>query len=94
MNQNPSLESPVDAEFTPWPRPISAPALGLVKKLLLLVAALVVVNQFLPADGFNVMFNELFTLLLVMSWLGPAGRLLARYSRRRHPEAGTGGAGN
>jgi hypothetical protein len=69
--------------FYAWPRPMSQPALRSLKKLLLLGTALLAVHQFVPAGNAGSLVSEAFTIALVLSWLAPAGRLLARMTGRR-----------
>jgi small-conductance mechanosensitive channel len=64
-------------DFTPWPRPVPLHVLNAVKKLLLVAAILVGVHQLFPATTLGSSLSSTFTLLVVMSWLGPLVRILA-----------------
>lgn len=64
-------------DFTPWPRPVPSHVLGGIKKLLLVAAILVGVHQLFPATGIGSSLSSTFTLLVVMSWLGPLARIVA-----------------
>lgn len=63
--------------FTPWPRPVPSHVLTGVKKLLLVGVVLVGVHQLLPATSIGSSLSSTFTLLVVMSWLGPLARIVA-----------------
>lgn len=65
------------ADFTPWPRPVPLHVLNGVKKLLLVAAVLAAVHQLFPSTSLGSSLSSTFTLLVVMSWLGPLGRILA-----------------
>lgn len=64
-------------DFTPWPKPVPQHVLNGVKKILLVVAILVALNQLVPATSLGSSLSSTFTLLVVMSWLAPLGRILA-----------------
>ncbi|MHA7189337.1 hypothetical protein ACX80N_03455 [Arthrobacter sp. MDT2-16] len=64
-------------DFTPWPRPVPLHVLNAVKKLLLVAAILVGLHQLFPATTLGSSLSSTFTLLVVMSWLGPLVRILA-----------------
>jgi hypothetical protein len=64
-------------DFTPWPRPVPVHVLNAVKKLLLVAAILIGVHQLFPATTLGSSLSSTFTLLVVMSWLGPLVRILA-----------------
>lgn len=64
-------------DFTPWPRPVPLHVLNGVKKLLLVGAILVGVHQLFPSTPLGSSLSNTFTLLVVMSWLAPLGRILA-----------------
>jgi hypothetical protein len=64
-------------DFTPWPRPVPQHVLNGLKKLLLLAAILVGVHQLVPSTSLGSSLSSTFTLLVVMSWLGPVARILA-----------------
>jgi hypothetical protein len=66
---------PVD--FTPWPRPVPLHVLNGVKKLMLVAVILLGVHQLLPSTSIGSSLSSTFTLLVVMSWLGPLVRILA-----------------
>ena len=64
-------------DFTPWPRPVPLHVLNAVKKPLLVAAILVGLHQLFPATTLGSSLSSTFTLLVVMSWLGPLVRILA-----------------
>jgi hypothetical protein len=64
-------------DFTPWPRPVPLHVLNGAKKLLLVAAILVGVHQLFPSTSIGSSLSSTFTLLVVMSWLGPLARILA-----------------
>lgn len=72
-------------DFTPWPRPIPQQVLGGIKKILLVVAILVGVTQLVPTTTFGSSLSSTFTLLVIMSWLGPLIRVLASRPWQRKP---------
>jgi hypothetical protein len=65
------------ADFTPWPRPVPSHVLGGVKKVLLVLTILVGLHQLMPTTSIGSSLSSTFTLLVVMSWLGPLVRILA-----------------
>lgn len=65
------------ADFTPWPRPVPWHVLNAIKKVLLVAAVLVGVHQLFPSTSLGSSLSSTFTLLVVMSWLGPLTRILA-----------------
>ncbi|WP_026549423.1 hypothetical protein [Arthrobacter sp. Br18] len=69
--------------FTAWPRPLSTQALGTVKKALLVVLVLIGAYQIVPAGNFGSAVSQAFTLLVILSWLGPGVRVLMQLSRGR-----------
>ncbi len=64
-------------DFTPWPKPVPLHILNGVKKLLLVAAVLVGVHQLLPSTSLGSSLSSTFTLLVVLSWLGPVARIVA-----------------
>ena len=80
-------------DFTPWPRPVPAHVLSGLKKLLLVLTIVVGVQQILPATSIGSSLSSTFTLLVVMSWLGPLLRVVASkpWVRRDGEEQGTQG---
>ncbi|TDK25325.1 hypothetical protein E2F48_08595 [Arthrobacter crusticola] len=74
--------------FYAWPRPLPPPALRVLKKGLLLAAALLTVHQFIPAGSAGSLVSEVFTIALVMSWLAPLGRMYTRLAGRRGDRSG------
>src|SRR5215217_7904923 len=64
-------------DFTPWPRPVPQQVLNGLKKLLLVAALLVGFHQLVPSTTLGSSLSSTFTLLVVMSWLGPLARILA-----------------
>ncbi|WP_104116131.1 hypothetical protein [Arthrobacter sp. B1805] len=67
----------VAVDFTPWPRPVPMHVLNGVKKVLLVGAILLGVHQLFPSTSLGSSLSSTFTLLVVMSWLGPLVRILA-----------------
>ena len=75
------------ADFTPWPRPVPWHVLTAIKKVLLVAAVLVGVHQLFPSTTLGSSLSSTFTLLVVMSWLGPLARILAAKPwTRKDPE--------
>lgn len=75
MNERSEEVDTVD--FTPWPRPIPSHVLNGLKKLLLVGAILAGAHQLFPSTTLGSSLSNTFTLLVIMSWLGPLGRILA-----------------
>ncbi|WP_434994752.1 hypothetical protein [Arthrobacter sp. Ld5] len=76
------------ADFTPWPRPVPSHVLSALKKVLLVATVLVGVHQLFPSTTLGSSLSSTFTLLVVMSWLGPLTRVLAAKPwTRKAPEA-------
>lgn len=64
-------------DFTPWPRPVPNKVLSGAKKVLLVLIILIGLQQLLPSASLWSSLSNIFTLLVVMSWLGPLTRVLA-----------------
>ncbi|NJC23901.1 hypothetical protein BJ994_002977 [Arthrobacter pigmenti] len=79
-NRNDRLTATIE-----WPRPLSAQALKAIKVLLLGGLVITAVIQIVPFQLLGGLANNFFTILLVLSWIGPA----RRYLRRRTEEKGT-----
>lgn len=77
MGQDEPDTDPGSITFTPWPRPIPSHVLGGLKKVLLVVVILVGVQQLFPSTTLGSSLSSTFSLLVVLSWLGPIGRVLA-----------------
>ncbi|GAB3535657.1 hypothetical protein GCM10027403_13780 [Arthrobacter tecti] len=67
-----------------WPRPLSAEALKAIKVVLIGGLVITAVIQIVPFQLLGGLANNFFTILLVLSWIGPA----RRYFRRRSEEKG------
>lgn len=76
MSSEEHLEGSDAADFMPWPRPIPLQVLGTVKKVLLVVVIIVGVQQLIPTLTLGSSLSSTFTLLLMLSWLAPLGRML------------------
>ncbi|MHA7261600.1 hypothetical protein ACX80W_00205 [Arthrobacter sp. TMN-37] len=74
--------------FYAWPRPLTPPTLRVLKKGLLLAAALLTIHQFVPAGNAGSLVSEVFTIALVLSWLAPLGRVFTRLAGGRGRPAG------
>ncbi|WP_035776103.1 hypothetical protein [Arthrobacter sp. H5] len=74
-------------DLFPWPRPVSPGVLKIGKKVLGIVMVLVVLAQLVPLQQIGGMMNHLFTIVLLLSWLGPARRYLSRFLDRRSGES-------
>lgn len=64
-------------DFTPWPRPVPNNVLSGAKKILLVLIILIALQQLLPSANLWSSLSNIFTLIVVMSWLGPLARLTA-----------------
>lgn len=77
MSTHDAQETRDPADFTPWPRPVPLHVLNGVKKLMLVAAVLVGVHQLVPSTSIGSSLSSTFTLLVVLSWLGPVARIVA-----------------
>ena len=78
-------------EVTPtieWPRPLSAQALKTIKAVVLGVLVVTALVQIVPFQVLGGLANHLFTIILILSWAGPA----RRFFRRRAEEHNEGPA--
>lgn len=71
-----------------WPRPLSAQALKTIKTVLLGVLVVTALVQIVPFQMLGGLANHLFTILLILSWAGPA----RRFFRQRADRSSTGGS--
>lgn len=71
-----------------WPRPLSAQALKTIKTVLLSVLVVTALVQIVPFQMLGGLANHLFTILLILSWAGPA----RRFFRQRADRSSTGGS--
>ncbi|MHA7179298.1 hypothetical protein ACX80J_04175 [Arthrobacter sp. MDB2-24] len=77
MSPDDQPRNPDTVDFTAWPRPVPQQVLNGLKKLLLVTALLVGFHQLVPSTTLGSSLSSTFTLLVVMSWLGPLARILA-----------------
>lgn len=88
MSRDAQAGNTESADFTPWPRPVPWHVLSVLKKVFLVAAVLVGVHQLFPSTTLGSSLSSTFTLLVVMSWLAPLGRILATKPwTRKAPEA-------
>lgn len=71
-------------EIFEWPRPLSTQALKAVKAVLLGVLILTALVQIVPFQLLGGLANHVFTIILILSWVGPARRLLGRRAAERN----------
>lgn len=76
-------------DLHPWPIPVNSRALHIVKLVLGAGMIVILLTQVMPANLLGGMLNNLFTIILLLSWAGPARRMMRRYSsgRRNNPSA-------
>lgn len=75
-----------------WPKPLSAQALKAVKTVLLSVLVITALVQILPFQVLGGLANNLFTIILILSWTGPARRYFRRRAEERNRERNEGPA--
>lgn len=75
-----------------WPRPLSAQALKGIKTVLLGALVITALVQVVPFQVLGGLANHLFTILLILSWAGPARRFFRRRSEERTDERNEGPA--
>ena len=75
-----------------WPRPLSAQALKLIKTVLLGVLVVTALVQIVPFQLLGGLTNHLFTVLLLLSWAGPARRFFRSRTGQRNGEPEDGPA--
>lgn len=75
-----------------WPRPLSAQALKTVKTVLLGVLVVTALVQIVPFQTLGGLANHLFTILLILSWAGPARRFFRRPADEANGERNDGPA--
>lgn len=68
-----------------WPRPLSEQALKAVKAVLLGTLVVIALVQIVPFQALGGLANHLFTVLLILSWIGPARRIFRRRTEDRNP---------
>ncbi|MDF9278779.1 hypothetical protein P4U43_13380 [Arthrobacter sp. EH-1B-1] len=73
-----------------WPRPLSPQALKIIKNVLLGVLVVTALVQIIPFQVLGGLVNHLFTILLLLSWAGPARRFLRRRAAERNGDANEG----
>ncbi|WP_323959675.1 hypothetical protein GC088_14265 [Arthrobacter sp. JZ12] len=83
-SRNDASGSDVTAMFV-WPRPLSPQALKAIKTLLLGALVIIALVQIVPFQVLGGMANHLFTVLLILSWVGPARRMFRRRTEDRNP---------
>lgn len=67
-----------------WPQPLSPQALKIIKNVLFGVLVVTALVQIIPFQVLGGLANHLFTVLLLLSWIGPARRFLRRRSAERN----------
>ncbi|GAB3551332.1 hypothetical protein GCM10027404_20260 [Arthrobacter tumbae] len=67
-----------------WPRPLSPQALKIIKNVLLGALVVTALVQIIPFQVLGGLANHLFTILLLLSWAGPARRFLRRRAAERN----------
>jgi hypothetical protein len=75
-----------------WPQPLSAQALKVIKTVLLGVLVITALVQIVPFQLLGGLANNLFTIILILSWVGPARRFLRRRMEERNGERNEGPA--
>ena len=76
-------------DLHPWPIPVSVGVLRIVKMVLGASMILILITQVLPVNLLGGMMNHFFTILLLLSWAGPARRMMRRYSAGGRNPQGT-----
>ena len=67
-------------DYYAWPRPVNPRLLRIVKAVLGAAMVLVLLTQVVPANLLGGLSNHFFTILLLLSWAGPARRMMRRYT--------------
>lgn len=67
-----------------WPRPLSAQALKVIKTVFLGVLVITALVQIVPFQVLGGLANNLFTIILILSWAGPARRFFRRRMEERN----------
>lgn len=75
-----------------WPRPLSAQALKAIKTVSLGVLVVTALVQIVPFQVLGGLANNLFTIILILSWAGPARRFFQRRAAERNEERNDGPA--
>lgn len=75
-----------------WPRPLSAQALKVIKTVLLGVLVITALVQIVPFQVLGGLANNLFTIILILSWAGPARRFFRRQAEERKEQRNEGPA--
>ena len=73
-----------------WPRPLSSQALKVIKTVLLGVLVITALVQIVPFQVLGGLANNLFTIILILSWAGPARRFFRRRAEERNQERNDG----
>ena len=67
-----------------WPRPLSPQALKGIKVVLFGVLVITALVQIVPFQVLGGLANNLFTIILILSWAGPARRFFRRRAEERN----------
>lgn len=67
-------------DLHPWPLPVSTRVLNIAKAVIGAALILILITQILPVNLLGGMMNHFFTILLLLSWAGPARRMMRRYT--------------
>lgn len=67
-------------DLHPWPRPLEPKVLRIVKSVLGGALVLILLFQALPPQLLRGLMDNLFTVLILLSWAGPARRMMRRSS--------------
>ncbi|MFD1848136.1 hypothetical protein [Arthrobacter flavus] len=76
-------------DLHPWPIPVNSRVLHIAKLVLGAGMIVILLTQVMPVNLLGGMLNNLFTVILLLSWAGPARRMMRRYSAggRNKPSA-------
>lgn len=75
-----------------WPRPLSPQALKAIKTVTLGVLVVTALVHVVPFQVLGGLANNLFTIILILSWAGPARRFFQRRAEERNEERNDGPA--
>lgn len=67
-------------DYFAWPRPVNPRLLKIVETVLGTALVLILLFQVVPANLLGGLSNHFFTILLLLSWAGPARRMMRRYT--------------
>lgn len=70
--------TPTANELYQWPQPLSPTVLKVIKITVGLALVFTLLYQTLPPQGIGFLMNHLLTVLIFLSWAGPARRMLKR----------------